>query len=340
MSEPSTNTCIIDECTRPIRIKKYQWCGTHYQCFLRTGDPIAKRAYSHNEGPCSVDDCTRTAKTKGMCGLHYQRSIKGQDLHAPVPEGYAECSLEGCGEPHHAGGHCATHYFRHQRTGEVGSVEKKKQPNQGKTCGGPECERAAVSKGFCASHYYQFTHDLPLMPIRDFKPKGGPCEVEACTRKAVSEGLCRTHYGRRLAGEENWDRPIARKAENGAGHVDKFGYRYIQHDGRQRKEHCVFVEQLLGRSLNGKENVHHLNGHRADNRTDGPLRLVNGKLRSGNLELWSTAQPAGQEIGPKLDWGAEIWRDYAPYGDLDMLRRILAEHGDEGERERYAGLLP
>lgn len=79
---------------------------------------------------------------------------------------------------------------------------------------------------------------------------------------------------------------------------------------------------MLGRDLLRSENIHHINGDRSDNRTDGPLRRVGQELRSGNLALWSKAQPAGQAIPDKLDWAADL---LLQYGDLDSepLRRVL-----------------
>ncbi|MBA2525677.1 MAG: HNH endonuclease [Pyrinomonadaceae bacterium] len=43
------------------------------------------------------------------------------------------------------------------------------------------------------------------------------------------------------------------------------------------------MEQILGRPLLPREQVHHENGIRDDNRPD-------------NLELWKTSQPPGQRI--------------------------------------------
>ena len=59
------------------------------------------------------------------------------------------------------------------------------------------------------------------------------------------------------------------------------------------------MEEHLGRKLVGKENVHHINGVRTDNRIS-------------NLELWSTSQPKGQRVEDKTAWALEWLEQYAP----------------------------
>lgn len=64
-------------------------------------------------------------------------------------------------------------------------------------------------------------------------------------------------------------------------------------------QHRYVMEQQLGRPLRRHENVHHINGDRADNRIE-------------NLELWSTIQPSGQRVADKVKWAREI---LAMYGE-------------------------
>jgi hypothetical protein len=113
------------------------------------------------------------------------------------------------------------------------------------------------------------------------------------------------HYERKRNGKDIGAAAPQRRAA-GTGHVNKAGYVLISVNGRPVLEHRHLMELLLGRPLMRHESVHHVNGDRSDNRVTGALV----DFRSGNLELWSSAQPAGQRVADKVAWARELLMRY------------------------------
>lgn len=181
------------------------------------------------------------------------------------------------------------------------------------------CDRPRQSLGYCSSHYWRVRqHGDPGDPATR-APRAATCSVAGCVRGPVGRGLCRMHYERQRKGRPVGDfRPQRRAA--GQGTIAR-GYRIITTAaGKGRLEHRVLMEQLLGRPLMRHETVHHVNGDRLDNRVGTEL---DERFRSGNLELWSTWQPAGQRVGDKVEFAVQLLRAYAP--------QFLAEPGPPPE---------
>ncbi len=94
------------------------------------------------------------------------------------------------------------------------------------------------------------------------------------------------------------------------GYVDRRGYVVLykpRHANSWKNQHIhehVFVmSEHLRRPLKKGENVHHINGDRADNRVE-------------NLELWHRTQPSGQRLTCKI-------KDYSEF---------LSSHGYKVEK--------
>lgn len=214
------------------------------------------------------------------------------------------CSIDGCSRPHVAKGYCNPHYIRWKASGDPGPAE-----------------------------------------VQEKMARPDECTFDDCSKEVQARGLCKGHYMQQYEGREM--ATLRPKAPQGSGWVNDGGYHCITVNGRTWLKHRLEADRVLrehhGRELQAHEEVHHVNGDKSQNWSDGPFVITEtGRMRSGNLECWSKSQPPGQEIGPKWDWALDIVTLYADELDparrerlLSVAREMLGLYGTELERAAY-----
>lgn len=177
------------------------------------------------------------------------------------------CKIEGCNDPARKLGWCLFHYDRSRYFGDpLAGPPRRRRHGVRDVCAVDGCEQVATGREFCAKHYSKFkAYGDPL---------GGKF-VHSNHRRDWHVG----HAGY-----------VVRYEPEGM-HAGPNGYVY---------QHRYVIGEKLGRKLKTSENVHHINGNKADNRPE-------------NLELWISAQPAGQRIEDLVSFARKILHEY---GDL------------------------
>ena len=136
-------------------------------------------------GLCGEPACARPARTRGLCAMHYLRSLQqwgaGSDELPPTMSSQrpTTCTAEGCDEPVKMSGLCARHWLESRPLCSVEGCETHLD------------EKA--SGGMCPKHYKRLratgTTDGPTPPTL-------ACTVEGCDRPHLAKGMCRLHYQR------------------------------------------------------------------------------------------------------------------------------------------------
>ena len=209
-----------------------------------------------------------------------------------------------CGQPipleratHHRVKYCSEVCNRH-------AARDKARSGHGRCtiggCDGIAAQAGGAYAGLCAAHARRRRCGKSLeAPIVRKKPVLGLCAYADCERGVRARGLCASHYEMQRNGEPL--RPIGlpnpRTVPVGSRHLSSEGYVRVKTAAGWRDEHRLVMENHLGRPLASHENVHHINGNRADNRLS-------------NLELWSSSHPSGQRVEDKIAWAKEFLATY------------------------------
>jgi hypothetical protein len=177
----------------------------------------------------------------------------------------------------------------------------------GGSCAVSGCERPLYRRGYCCPHYERLRrYGDPLAGKKTFNQRlPVKCVAEGCEKRPLAKGFCAAHYSLL---RKYGDHTIAKYKWHANGknewHKTGHGYvwRYAPGDPNATVngyvyQHRSVMSEIVGRPLRSNENVHHVNGDRADNRPD-------------NLELWVKSQPAGQRVDDLIAWANQILSDY------------------------------
>jgi transposase len=105
---------------------------------------------------------------------------------------------------------------------------------------------------------------------------------------------------------------LSRSWKGGGAWTDEKGYRRIRHNGRSVLEHRVIMEQDLGRKLRENEDVHHINGDKADNRVENLLVI----LRSQHSKLhWNQDEAAKKRA--QSNFSKQLYAEGITFPDQD-----------------------
>ena len=126
----------------PICRKRQVEAGRRGKCY-----PCYARARLASAPPCSADGCSKPARVRGLCEMHYARVKRAGMLPMPAPRKTPpRCSERDCRRQAVARGLCKHCYNARYRAGEFGPKPKRKpRPTQ------QELDRAARAADYGGS---------------------------------------------------------------------------------------------------------------------------------------------------------------------------------------------
>lgn len=243
----SIRTCSVDGCDKAEKVKSVSLCAMHYSRLRRHGN--VGTAEPSRGGLCTTVGCDRPNYARRFCMAHYQRSVKGLDMDAPIRRAYRgeTCTVEWCDKRPVGRGLCSMHWQR-----DKSGVDMHKPPRE----------------------YVRWASN--------------DCSIRPCPKPRAQGGFCSGHYSRHIRGADMhapWvDDVDVEDPDTWPSYVNSGGYVVLNtsQGGNDRRilQHRWVMQKHLGRELLEHETVHHINGKRCDNRIEN-LELWSSRHPSG-----------------------------------------------------------
>jgi 5-methylcytosine-specific restriction endonuclease McrA len=108
------------------------------------------------KGTCSVADCERDVRARGLCANHYQEKRRNGEIEVSKKEKQPEtCRVEGCTNKARAYQMCIKHFTRVRRHGDVEISKCVRYKGDCVVCG----ERKARTRQMCTRCYEKWMRD-------------------------------------------------------------------------------------------------------------------------------------------------------------------------------------
>jgi hypothetical protein len=155
---------------------------------------------------CSVADCDRAVKSRGLCRQHWAEMKRGEPLspggrinkHPPD-----RCTFPGCDRPPpYAKGLCKGHYSQQKRGARL--MPLPTSPQTRKTDPTRTCKKCGRTMPNTGAHFPSSGHGMLKTTCKECisaMRKEARCTVADCDRAVSAAGLCAPHYRQMRRGE-------------------------------------------------------------------------------------------------------------------------------------------
>lgn len=148
------------------------------------------------------------------------------------------------------------------------------------------------------------------------------CTVYDCNNPTDNKNLCKKHYTRFRRNGFTHIKPNANILKSGIPYLNLRGYMefFSKEHGRKIRVHRYVMEKYIGRKLDPKEAVHHINGNKLDNRIENLELLANNAIHVSKhgKEIWRKRHQAPEYLDKinKIKIVIARYKDITPHSQI------------------------